>query len=247
MTTNPPAPESIPESAAFPKKRGRGRPKGSLNRPKPPQVPIEATFPIPELYAAALERAKHSDRVRRVGDKQDFSQSPDFMLDRDMAIYCEWIKGKSQYTLAREQGLTQGRVSQICDEVAKRLVPIYADHIEQIRQEHYQRLDYLYEESAAAWERSKLPTACTTESAGAKGATTSTTITQQIGNATFLAECRAILKDQRLIYNVDAPKKGPEGEIDDGSEEPRVAGKPIEEARQEWLKYHESRLFPSSN
>ena len=159
---------------------------------------------------------------------------------RDLDIYWQTVRGKSQRVVGEEYGITQARVSQICDAVDTHLFPLHQERIRLLKSRQTASLMHIYGEAIAAWERSQKEYLSVTEeesttTAGQNpGATSKSSRTKraQVGGAQYLAEARAALADIRKIWAVEAPV----AEVDDEADGPRVAGIGLREGRDQWLR-----------
>lgn len=75
---------------------------------------------------------------------------------RDREIYRKWaVLGKSQYELAEEFGLKQPAICKICKAVEKELTGTLAEEMWRLKARQVERLEFMYAEAVAAWEKSK--------------------------------------------------------------------------------------------
>ncbi len=242
----------VPGAAPAEPDNGKPAPKkrkatAKPRKPRKPRVvaPTKSKFPAAqELYDSALKSVTRHGMAdhRRIRKQTTGEEIPDTIRDRDAAIYCEWIKGKTQQQIGNEVGLTKGAISVIVRKVAKKLEPLYADYVKELRFEHSERLMHIYRESMAAWERSQEVSVSVTSTTGEK-AGDSTTLKGQVGDSGFLGEARATLADIRKIWGADKPPaSGPED-----AESYRVAGKPIAQVVQERINHLQARLAQMTN
>jgi hypothetical protein len=146
-----------------------------------------------------------------------------------LAIYADYISGKSLDFVAAKYGCHKSWVSAITRKVDRWLVPQFMGDIREIKCQHTERLLHIVCEAMGAWERSKQPKVRISHKRGEDGKLTVDGITRepQAGNPTFLATAMKALEDIRKVWGADAPVRVEvDGEI-------RVAGRSLEEARAE--------------
>lgn len=118
------------------------------------------------------------------------------------------IRGEHQTDVAREVGLTKQRVFSICERLRKLAFQELVDEFDDYRRVTLLRLEHVYSEAIAAWERSKAGTKSQTKTVGqADSAIVSTTCNETFGNPRFLAEARGALAGIRDLCGFDAPQK----------------------------------------
>lgn len=118
------------------------------------------------------------------------------------------IKGERQTEVARELGLTKQRVFSICERLRRMTFQELLQDVNGYRSVTLMRLENLYAEAIAAWERSKAGNKSSTTTSGqADSDVISTTRSETHGNPRFLAEARSALTGIRELTGLDAPQK----------------------------------------
>ena len=118
------------------------------------------------------------------------------------------IHGERQTEVARDLGLTKQRVFSICERLRRMTFRELLDDVKDYRSTTLLRLEHVYAEAVAAWERSKAGTKSATTTTGqADSDVVSTTRSKTHGNPRFLAEARSALAGIRDLCGLDAPQK----------------------------------------
>ena len=118
------------------------------------------------------------------------------------------IQGERQTEVARKLGLTKQRVFSICERLRRMSFQELVDDVKDYRRTTLLRLEFVYAEAVAAWERSKAGTKSKTATIGkADSAVVSTTRSETSGNPRFLAEARSALAGIRELCGLNAPQK----------------------------------------
>ena len=166
---------------------------------------------------------------------------------RDLEIYHEVIQGhRTLADIGNQFGIVPSRVHAITEEIDKYLVPHFMDKIRQTKVRHTGHLQHMFQQSMAAWEKSKLDPHEETNHVNEDGDSSHTLKRKTTaGDPTFLNQARAILADIRKIWGADAPAP----KDDSGT---RAAGVPYEEAVKEYAesqieKYRRMMMEPSTN
>ena len=166
--------------------------------------------------------------------------------EKQLRVYKYVLSGKSTRRAAAKFGYSHTRIAQICRKIDDYLSRTYMGQIRQIKANHTQRLEIIYNEAMAAWRRSQQDAETVTETDrdfGEKNSGTETkkTIKGQTGAAQFLSEARGALNEIRNIWGANAPLQ-----IEHAGEV-RVAGRPIEECRAELLEKVQRICAPQPN
>lgn len=165
--------------------------------------------------------------------------------NRMLEIYRYVLSGRSQKRAARRFEITQGYVSKICSRVDDWLARTYMGQIRQIKANHTQRLEYIYNQAMSAWRRSQRDEVTETETdknyGMHPGSETKKTRRAQAGAAAFLSEARAAINEIRNIWGANAPLQ-----IEHAGEV-RVAGRSIDECRAELLEKVQRLTVPQGN
>lgn len=165
--------------------------------------------------------------------------------EKQLQIYRYVLSGKSQRRAGQKFGKTQPAITYICKKIDDYLARTYMGQIRQIKANHTQRLEIIYNEAMAAWRRSQRDAETVTETekdmGKFSGTETKKTIKGQTGAAQFLSEARGALNEIRNIWGANAPLQ-----IEHAGEV-RVAGRPIEECRAELLEKVQRICAPQVN
>ena len=141
---------------------------------------------------------------------------PDQSREHELHAWDLRCRGWTQARIADELGLTQQSVSRILARVNKRSLKELTRRVELLKAEQHARLDHLYSEAMAGWERTKLPVleVSTRERVRTDGETTHTDRTKtqyvasQVGDVRFLQEARALLKAQCELWGIGREEPG---------------------------------------
>jgi len=121
--------------------------------------------------------------------------------------------GWSQHHIAADLGISQAAVSKILKRVELRLLRELSETIDRQKARQTVRLEHLFAEAMAAWERSKADSTRrrqrkTQSGGGGAGATIAEIVSEnQHGDPRYLDEARKALTDHRRIWGLDAPQK----------------------------------------
>lgn len=135
-------------------------------------------------------------------------KNPKLPSPRDLAVFERVVvRGERQTSLARELKVSKQRISKICERVGQQVFRELAEDFSEHRQQTSVRLEHVYCEALAAWEKSKegrRSETVTTNSAG--GVMRSRTRQRASGDVQYLAEARQALADLRELCGLDATK-----------------------------------------
>jgi transposase len=123
--------------------------------------------------------------------------------------------------IAAEFNVSRETISRVLSRVNKRALKRLVARIASVKAEQIGQLEYLIEEAAEAWHRSKLDevTTKTTTSTGEDSETTpyeKTAVTEkgQAGDAQFLREARGAMSDIRKILGLDSKDEREQTKLD---------------------------------
>lgn len=164
-----------------------------------------ATLDSPDVQPTA-------GQLRRPKENKGEAKEP---APRDREIFHDHVvRGISQQQIAEAYGLTQSRVSAICQNVDRYYQRTLASTRAEVKVRVQLRYDYLYAETIEAWERSKAGSKVRRRKNSAKnGQETTQEHSSSSGDPRHLANARAILSDMRALWGLDEP------ETDDSDEE----------------------------
>jgi DNA-binding CsgD family transcriptional regulator len=120
------------------------------------------------------------------------------------------VAGRSQHQIATSLGITQPAVSKILRRLEERLGADRAYQVDRQRAQQTLRLQHLYGESMAAWDRSKQDAVRRRQrqsnGGNGHGATVAEIVAEnQHGDPRFLEVARKTLGDLRSVWGLDAP------------------------------------------
>jgi predicted transcriptional regulator len=123
------------------------------------------------------------------------------------------VQGWTQHAIAADLGISQAAVSKILKRADARLLRELSTTVERYKVRHSLRLERLFAEALASWERSKADRSRrrqrkTQGESGAAGSTVAEIVVEnQHGDPRYLAEARKALADYRKVWGLDAPQR----------------------------------------
>jgi transposase len=121
-------------------------------------------------------------------------------------------QGYSQSHIAAALGITQPAVSQMVRRMEERAFEDFATVLARRKARQTLRLDHVYAEAMAAWERSKADTTRRRQRKTVGGSTGTATVAELVvenehGDPRYLEEARKALADASKLWGLDAPHK----------------------------------------
>jgi DNA-binding MarR family transcriptional regulator len=119
-------------------------------------------------------------------------------------------QGVPQVEIAKQLEVTPAAITKMLQRIERRVLAELTAHVERQRARQTVRLEYLYGEALAAWERSKEPRKRSRRVvSGAKKHQVEQLDEAQTsaGDAGFLQAARDVLADQRELWGLNAPKR----------------------------------------
>jgi predicted transcriptional regulator len=120
-------------------------------------------------------------------------------------------QGYSQSQIAAALGITQPAVSKMVRRIEERAFEEFATVLARRKARHTLRLDHIYAEAMAAWERSKADATRRRQRKTVGGSTGTATVAELVvenehGDPRYLEEARKALADASKLWGLDAPQ-----------------------------------------
>lgn len=153
------------------------------------------------------EPEKPRKRARRLKKGTRITRGRLRALQRFNRVIELYLEGQDQCDIAREIGITQGRVSQIVHEHFENLLNQKLIDKTRMTVEHIADHARLRREASKGWRRSCEDAVEVIEEEGPKGVTRKTKRIGQAGDARFLGEIRKLRERDAKLVGLDAPTR----------------------------------------